>query len=79
VVLARKIGTFETSVEPFDDCCTLFSPEKPLTRPSVIEEQAVHDDIDALDELIEKAAGDAVIHSFDELGREVDGVKPAKG
>jgi len=72
VVLARKIGTFETSVEPFDDCCTLFSPDKPLTRPDVSEEQAVHDDIDALDELIEKAAVDAVIHSFDELGRELD-------
>ncbi|MFQ5506339.1 MAG: tRNA uracil 4-sulfurtransferase ThiI, partial [Planctomycetota bacterium] len=31
VRLARKIGTFETSILPFEDCCTLFQPEKPVT------------------------------------------------
>lgn len=30
---ARKIGTFETSIEPFEDCCTLFVPKHPATRP----------------------------------------------
>jgi tRNA uracil 4-sulfurtransferase len=31
--LARRIGTFETSTLPYDDCCVLFSPVHPLIRP----------------------------------------------
>ena len=30
---AREIGTFETSIEPFEDCCTVFLPAHPVTRP----------------------------------------------
>ncbi|MBN1685928.1 MAG: tRNA 4-thiouridine(8) synthase ThiI [Spirochaetales bacterium] len=33
VTTAKKIGTYETSILPFEDCCTVFSPEKPLIRP----------------------------------------------
>jgi tRNA uracil 4-sulfurtransferase len=33
VELARRIGTFETSALPYDDCCVLFSPVHPLIRP----------------------------------------------
>lgn len=33
VVISRKIGTFETSIEPFEDCCTVFTPKHPRTRP----------------------------------------------
>jgi thiamine biosynthesis protein ThiI len=33
VGLARRIGTFETSTLPYDDCCVLFSPVHPLIRP----------------------------------------------
>lgn len=31
--LAQKIGTFETSIQPFEDCCTVFLPKHPVTRP----------------------------------------------
>lgn len=31
--LARTIGTFETSILPYEDCCTLFSPKHPLIKP----------------------------------------------
>jgi thiamine biosynthesis protein ThiI len=34
VALARRIGTFETSVLPYPDCCTLFAPPHPLVRPN---------------------------------------------
>jgi len=71
VVLARKIGTFETAIEPFEDCCTLFSPEKPVTRPDVMAERLVYEGIEGLDNLIEKAAEEAVIYKFDELGKAV--------
>ncbi len=71
IVLARRIGTFETAIEPFDDCCTLFSPEKPLTRPDVIAERLVYESIEGLDELIEKAADESEIFRFDALGRTI--------
>ncbi len=32
--LARKIGTYETSILPFEDCCTIFDPKNPVTRPT---------------------------------------------
>jgi thiamine biosynthesis protein ThiI len=32
VALAQRIGTYETSIEPYDDCCSLFTPEHPETR-----------------------------------------------
>ena len=37
VKLARKIGTFETSVLPYEDCCTVFTPRHPKLRPSIEE------------------------------------------
>ncbi|MBQ7278188.1 MAG: tRNA 4-thiouridine(8) synthase ThiI [Clostridia bacterium] len=32
---AQRIGTFETSILPYEDCCTVFVPQHPVTRPSV--------------------------------------------
>lgn len=33
--LAKKIDTYETSILPFEDCCTIFTPKSPVTRPTV--------------------------------------------
>lgn len=33
IKISRKIGTFETSIEPYEDCCTVFTPKHPRTRP----------------------------------------------
>ena len=33
VRIARKIGTFETSILPYEDCCTVFTPRHPRLRP----------------------------------------------
>lgn len=50
VRLARKIGTFETSILPYEDCCTVFTPKHPRTKPKLrdveIAESAL--DVDAL-------------------------------
>lgn len=35
VASARRIGTYETSILPYEDCCTLFLPKHPQTRPSM--------------------------------------------
>lgn len=37
IEIARKIDTFETSIEPYEDCCTVFTPKHPKTRP-ILEE-----------------------------------------
>ena len=54
--ISRRVGTFETSILPFEDCCTVFTPRHPKTRPElekvVAEEQKV--DFDAL---VEEALG----------------------
>jgi len=35
VRIARKIGTFETSILPYEDCCTVFTPKHPNTKPKL--------------------------------------------
>lgn len=35
VDIARKIGTFETSILPYEDCCTVFTPKHPTTKPTL--------------------------------------------
>ena len=52
VEISQKIGTFETSIEPYEDCCTIFVAKHPVTRPilSVIEksEEKLAERIDEL-------------------------------
>ncbi|MDG3074476.1 tRNA uracil 4-sulfurtransferase ThiI [Bacillus halotolerans] len=33
IEISREIGTYETSIQPFEDCCTIFTPPSPKTRP----------------------------------------------
>ena len=35
VDLSEKIGTYETSIQPFEDCCTIFVAKHPVTRPNI--------------------------------------------
>jgi thiamine biosynthesis protein ThiI len=44
--LARKIGTYETSIEPYQDCCTLFVSPHPKTRPTLTQAQVAEKDLD---------------------------------
>ena len=50
VTLARRIGTFETSILPYEDCCTVFTPRHPRTHPKLREVEAAESamDIEAL-------------------------------
>ena len=54
VRLARKIGTFETSILPYEDCCTVFTPRHPRTRPKLREVEAAESALD-VDALVEEA------------------------
>ena len=54
VARARNIGTFETSILPYEDCCTVFTPKHPDTRPEleeILKEEAKID----VDGLLERA------------------------
>ena len=46
VAIARKIGTFETSILPYEDCCTVFTPRHPKTKPRIADVEAVEREMD---------------------------------
>ncbi len=50
VSYARKIGTFDTSILPYEDCCTVFTPRHPKTRPHLDEVERAESvlDVEAL-------------------------------
>ena len=52
VKISRKIDTFETSILPYEDCCTVFTPAHPRTQPEIykVENEEARDDVVALEE-----------------------------
>ena len=56
VDLAEKIGTFETSIEPYEDCCTIFVAKHPVTKPNLkVIERSEKKLSEKIDELVETA------------------------
>lgn len=58
ITIARNIGTFETSIQPFEDCCTVFTPRHPKTRPQLDELVAQEQRLD-IEALVAEAAENA--------------------
>ena len=56
IEIARKIGTFDTSILPYEDCCTVFTPRHPRTRPEIEKVMAEEAKLD-FDGLVEEAFG----------------------
>ena len=54
VRLARQIGTFETSILPYEDCCTVFTPRHPRTHPVLADVLEYEKALD-IDGLVERA------------------------
>ncbi len=50
VTIARKIGTMETSILPYEDCCTVFTPKHPKTKPvlALVEAEEAKMDVEGL-------------------------------
>ena len=61
---AREIGTFDTSILPYEDCCTVFTPKHPTVNPkrSNIEKSESHLDVERL--IDEAMAGVELIEVF---------------
>lgn len=55
IEVAQKIGTFETSILPEEDCCTVFSPKKPVTKPKLDRIEKSENKLD-----VEKLIQDAI-------------------
>ena len=58
IEISRKINTFETSIEPYEDCCTVFTPKHPKTRP-VLEKVLVEENKLDFNALVEEALASA--------------------
>ncbi|MDD7538851.1 MAG: tRNA 4-thiouridine(8) synthase ThiI [Oscillospiraceae bacterium] len=52
--LSRRIGTFDTSILPYEDCCTVFTPRHPRTRPQLDEVRAAESVLD-IEGLVDRA------------------------
>ena len=46
VTVARRIGTLETSILPYEDCCTVFTPKHPKTKPALAQVEAEEQKLD---------------------------------
>lgn len=62
IEISRKIDTFETSILPYEDCCTVFTPKHPKTRPNLGDIEKAEQLI-PLEELVEKAVNGAQIRT----------------
>ena len=56
VQIARKIDTFETSIQPYEDCCTVFTPKHPRTKPELAKVLVQENKLD-FNALVEEAMG----------------------
>ncbi|MCF8011227.1 MAG: tRNA 4-thiouridine(8) synthase ThiI [Clostridiales bacterium] len=61
--LARQIGTYDISIQPYEDCCTLFLPRYPSTKPRVEKVQDAEKNLD-VEDLVAGALEKTEEHSF---------------
>lgn len=52
--IARNIGTFETSILPYEDCCTVFTPKHPTTKPNPLKIRLSEEKLE-IDEMVQRA------------------------
>ena len=61
---AIKIGTYETSILPYEDCCVLFSPKHPILHADVEEARRIYESLE-IDALIQKAYDERIFKGFE--------------
>lgn len=61
--IAKEIDTFELSIQPFEDCCTIFAPPKPRTKPQLDKAQLIESGMD-VEGLIKRAVEGIVIETI---------------
>lgn len=63
VDIAKDIETYETSIEPFEDCCTVFLPKHPVTKPKLEDIEKSEEALD-IEALIDDAVSKVEIHQI---------------
>ena len=63
VETARKIDTFDISIQPYEDCCTVFTPRHPKVRPLLSDVENAQNGFD-FSELVDKAVNDTELKIF---------------
>lgn len=61
IKIAQKIGTYDISIRPFEDCCTIFEPKNPKTAPKLSEVEHYENKFDFLGLIEEAIAGNETI------------------
>lgn len=69
IEISKEIGTYETSILPYEDCCVIFSPKHPITHP-VKEVVRRHYEALGMDEEIDKAIAATQVFYFNPMGQE---------
>lgn len=59
--ISKKIGTYETSILPYEDCCTIFVPKHPKTKPRLEEITEAEKALGDIEAMIEKAINESEI------------------
>ena len=78
IALARRIGTFEISAEPFHDCCPLFMPRSPALYASAAELDEAEAALD-ISELIDRAMQTAALEKYSYMGGKVERTEAVTG
>ena len=58
--VSKRIGTYETSILPYEDCCTIFVPKHPKTKPRLVDIRRSENALD-IDKLVEDAMNDTEV------------------
>ena len=64
VQIARRIDTFDTSILPYEDCCTVFTPRHPKTKPRPQQLEAIEKGMTGLEEMLRQASEEAELVIF---------------
>ncbi len=62
IQIARRIDTFETSILPYEDCCTVFTPRHPRIRPALSDVLRMEEKLDFADMMAEAIANMEILH-----------------
>ena len=65
IEIAERIGTYETSIQPYEDCCTIFTPASPKTKPK-LEKVMHYESFTEFDEYIERAVRNREVYILPE-------------
>ena len=70
IAISKRIGTYDTSILPFEDCCVIFSPKHPVTNPDKALMKKHFEKLD-MGEMLDRAVRETVIYSYNAKGEEI--------